>query len=280
MQKLFTRILVPVAFNRNTRWSVDKAVQLANKFRCDVLLVHARVPALGFPNLYNAFFKTAITGYPEKKLYDKMKLLEKHYRYKLREGLLMSSVIYAGCWQSVLKDVIVSGHIDLTLIPRNKRPLRSVILRRIDVNLLSRQTNCPIMTITRSFNVQRLENVVVPVHDLLPVKKLLVAHYLSLETGCKIYLVGADNAGVRETGGSYLTKAYRLLGDFGKPVVHCVLREDIDIAEMTLKYARGVRASLIVVNPAQESRSRGWWNRLRGNYLCRQSDIPVMTVAV
>ena len=44
MQKMFTKILVPVAFSRNTRWLVDKAIQLANKFGCDIFLLHAEAP--------------------------------------------------------------------------------------------------------------------------------------------------------------------------------------------------------------------------------------------
>ncbi|MEQ1675782.1 MAG: hypothetical protein ABL876_03700 [Chitinophagaceae bacterium] len=280
MQKLFTKILVPVAFDRNTRWYVNKAVQLANKFGCDVFLLHAQIPTVSLLHLHNIFFTGSLTGYSQEELSKKMSMLEQEHRPELKEGLVMTSAVSVGYWQSALKDAIVSERIDLILIPRSHRRLKSVVLRHINVNMLSQQTNCPIMTITRSFNVNQLENVVVPIHNLLPVKKLLVAHYLSLETGCNIYLMGSSNGGITKTEGSYLMKAYQLLYDFGKPVVHCALREEIGTAEGILAYARDIRANLIVVNPGQESRLHGWWNRLRGKHLCRESDIPVMTVAV
>jgi hypothetical protein len=280
MQKLFTKILVPVVFNRNTRWSVDKAIQLANKFSCDVFLLHAQPPPISFPNLYNSFFTGSLIGYSQGELFNRMKMLEKEHRPKLKAGLMLTSTVSVGYWQSALKETIISERVDLALIPRSHRRFKSVVLRHININKLSQQTNCPIMTVTRNFNVNHLENVVVPIKNLLPVKKLLVAHYLSLETGCSIYLMGANEARIAKSEGSYLMKAYQLLCDFGKPDVHCALREDIDIAAETLNYAKDVRANLIVVNPGQESRLHGWWNRLRGKHLCRESDIPVMTVAI
>jgi hypothetical protein len=39
-----------------------------------------------------------------------------------------------------------------------------------------------------------------------------------------------------------------------------------------------VKADLIVVNAGKESWLKGWWNKLRGKQLCRESDIPVLTV--
>jgi len=280
MQKLFTKILVPVAFSRNTRWSVDKAIQLANKFGCDVFLLHAQPPPVSFHHLYNNLFTGSRFTYPQDELFRKMKTLENELRPKLKAGLLLTSTVSMGYWQSVLKDVIISEHIDLALIPRSHRRLKSVVLRLININKLSQQTNCPIMTITRNFNVNHLENVVVPIHDLLPVKKLLVAHYLSIETGCNIYLMGKNGNDTPRTEKGYLMKAYQLLSDFGKAGIHCALRDNIDTAAGTLAYAKDVQANLIVVNPGHESRLHGWWNRLRGKHLCRESDIPVMTVAI
>ncbi|MBK9937098.1 MAG: universal stress protein [Chitinophagaceae bacterium] len=56
MQKLFTKILVPVNFNRNTGLALDKAIQLANYFDCDIHLIHVQTPTATFPFLYNGSF--------------------------------------------------------------------------------------------------------------------------------------------------------------------------------------------------------------------------------
>ena len=280
MQKLFTKILVPVAFNRNTRWSVEKAVQLANKFGCDLFLVHALAPSRSLFNLYNSFFTGSVLVDSRNEIYKKLKNLELELRPKLKEGLLLSSAVSVGYWQSVLKDFIIAEHIDLALIPRNHRRFKSPVLRSININRLSQQTGCPIMTITRNFNVNHLRNVVVPIHDHLPVKKLLVAHYPTMETGCNIYLMSNNSDAATMTEKDYLMKAYQLLTDIDKVGIHCALRDNLDTAAGTLAYARDISANLIVVNPGRESSLRGWWNHLKGKQLCSESDIPVMTVAV
>ena len=278
MQKLFTKILVPINFNRNTGWSVEKAIQLANKFECDVLLLHVQPPASSIPLLYNAFSSGSFIRSSEDELKAKMKELEAQCKPKLREGLLITSVVLVGYWQQVLKDVIVAEHIDLTLIPRSHRRFNSAVIRRININKLSQRTNCPIMTVTRSFNANHLQNIVVPVYDLLPLKKLTMATYLSLETRGCIYLTG-KNEGTMPGNGN-LMRAYQLLNEFGKVNIQFALRDGDDTASATLSYAKGIKANLIVVNPGQESRLRGWWNKVSGKYLTRESDIPVLTVSI
>lgn len=277
MHKLFNKILVPVNFNRNTRWSIDKAVQLANRFDCDLFLLHVQAPPPAMPYLSDAFFTGSLMGTPRIDPGKKMKELECQYKPKLKEGLILTSATRTGYWQPVLKDVIIAEHIDLALIPRSKKQLVGAVIRRININKLTQQTNCPIMTITRNFNANHLQNIVVPVFDLLPVKKLTIATYFSLETTGCIYLVGRNNHAAVKTE-DYLIKAYQLLNDFGKLNIQCALRDNDDTATSTLAYAKDVKANLIVVNPGQESRLKGWWNKLRGKYLCRESDIPVLTI--
>jgi hypothetical protein len=207
-----------------------------------------------------------------------MNELASRFRPKLNEGLRVSSTISMGHWQSALKDMIISQHIDLMVIPRTRRRINHAVLRRININKLSEQTNCPIMTITRNFNANQLLNIVVPVVDSLPLKKLTIATYLSLETSGCIYLIGKEGPAKNLAEKGHLMKAYQLLNDFGKVNIQCSLEGNEDMAGSTLAYAKNVKANLIVVNPGKESRLRGIWNKLRGKYLSRESDIPVLTV--
>jgi len=279
MQKLFTKILLPVAFNRNTRWSVEKAVQLANKFDCDIHLLHVQVPPVTLPMLYNKLLSGSLAKSSGNDLSQKMKVLEQQLKPKLKDGLLVTSTIVPGHWQSVLKDMIIAEHINLTVIPRNRRKHSSALIQRVNINRLSQQTNCPVMTVTRGFNANHLQNIVVPVNGLLPVKKLTIATYLSLESSGHIYLMSGENQSSADRKEGYMLKAYQLLSEFGKLNIHFAVQNNYDPAAGTLAYAKNVHADLIVVNPGQESRLRGWWNKLRGKYLCRESDIPVMTVS-
>ena len=259
---MFSKILLPVLFNRNTRWASDKAIQLANKFGCDVHLLHAHnmpVPAVSA-------------------LETEMKELSSYVRSKLNDGLFVSSSITSESWQIALKDAVITEHIDLAIIPRSHRKLRTALIRRVNINQLSEQTNCPVMTIPRGFNVNNLTNIVVPVKDLLPVNKLKIASYVSLETNGCIYLMGCDeNVLINNEG--YLMKALQLLNGVGPLKVQCAYREDQDMAHSALNYAKDIHAGLIVVNPGQESRLKGWWSKITGKWLFRESDIPILTVA-
>ena len=136
------------------------------------------------------------------------------------------------------------------------------------------------MTITRNLNANQLQNIVVPVFDPLPLKKLTMATYLSFETGGCIYLMGKEDDVTARPGKGYLLRAYQLLSEFGKMNIRCALQGREESGASTLAYAKIVKANLIVINPGKESRLRGLWNKLRGKYLSRESDIPVLTVAV
>ena len=280
MQKLFTKILVPVSFNKGARWPVDKAVQIANKFDCDIHMVNVQSPAPAIPFLPISFFPGTFTRPVSAEVKAKMKELEILHNSKLKNGLMITSATYTGHWQSVLKDMIIAEHIDLVLIPRGHKRLGSSLLRRININKLAQETGCPIMTVTRNFNANHLQNIVVPVFDLLPVRKLTMATYLSFETSACIYLMGKDDFASARSGAGYLFRAYQLLNEYGRMNIRCSLQDNEDTASSTLSYAKNVNANLIVVNPGRESRLKGWWNKLRGKYLCSESDIPVMTVAV
>lgn len=262
MHKMFNRILVPVNFNSN--WLLDKAIQLANLLDCDLMLVHVQPPSLH------------TTGRERE---SEMDQLVQQYKTRLNEGLFLTSSIHTGYWQSVLKDVIIAERIDLMIIPRGHRKINNTVIRRININKLSLQTNCPIMTVTRNFNAGKLQNIVVPVYDLFPVKKLTIATYLTLETSGCIYLMGKSESAPQKNGSNFLSRAYQLLTDFGRVKIRCSFEDSDDTASSALAYARNIKAHLIVVSPGKESRLNGWWNKLRGKYLSRESDIPVLTVA-
>lgn len=277
MRKLFTKILVPVALKRNTAWSVDKAIQLANKFNCDVILLHVQLPPgihlhggfFSFPRRRNTAADTT------RKLFE----LEQHCRARLKDGLLAASRVVAGNWQQVLKDVIIGEHADLVVIPKGRRKSASVLLKKINVSRLSQETGCPVMTITRPFNINQLQNIVVPVQTLLPVRKLAVATYVSIETNGNIFLM-AGNGHRNSVAQAYLFKAYQLLNELGRINVQCALRDNYDDASTALAYANDVKADLIVVNTGHESWFKGWWNKIRRKQLWKESEIPVLTVAL
>lgn len=278
MQKQFTKILVPVCFNHNTRWTALKALQMANKFNCDLIWLHILTPANWTSLLPRKLRSELFKRFDKSEAAGKMNELEAWARNKLKDGLLMKSLIVTGQCQAVLKDAIIGTHADLVLVPKSGRRFGNPLLRRININRLTQQAQCPVMTITKRFTVNHLDNVIVPVNDFLPIKKLTIATYLSVATNSRIHLVSGSRPGTENNGKKFLIKAYQLLTDFGGVKIQCTLPDKADSAENTLAYARNINADLIVVYTGTESRLKGWWNRLLGRYLCSESDIPVLTI--
>lgn len=277
MQKQFTKILVPVCFNADTRWSVMKAVQIANRFACDVHLLCAVANAGFFSGLFT--IKTNNNSDKLLQARDKMKKLLSFVSPKLKDGLLLTNTVTKGAWHQLTKETVIREHADLVILPKSFRRFGNPLLRRIHINQLSRQTRCPVMMITREFTTEHLDNIIVPVNDSLPVRKLALATYLSQAGNSQIHLMATDVSGNGNEDNTNLMKAYQMLSVHSGMKVHCsipVLAEGS--AESTLAYARNVDADLIVVNSDKESRLSGWWNQLLGKYLYNQSDIPVLTI--
>jgi len=279
MQKIFNRILIPVNFSRNTSLVMDKAVEVANKFHCDILLLHVVTPGRIIPYLYDGYLTGTFIKSSMEEAEEKAALLKQEYRSMLNDGLQLSSLVVMGSWQVSMKETIIAQHIDLVIIPKYRKMYGTALIRRININKLSLQTQCPVLTVTRSFNINHLLNIVVPINDYVPVRKLALATYLAREVNGNIHLMAVGgNLPARKTGKKYLFKAYRLLSDYSTINIRCAMPGD-DSAASTLAYARNVKADLIVVNTGKESRLRGWWNKLMGKYLYKESGIPVLTIA-
>lgn len=280
MKKPFTKILVPVVFNRNTRWSVDKALQLANKFDCDIILLYVQPPPVIFMALYDALGSGSFTRRSVENAQLKMRQLEQYAKSKLNDGLLVLSAIMEGYWQTILKNVVIAEHIDLVIIPRNRKRINRALIRRVNVNKLCEQTNCPVLTVTRAFNANHLQNIAVPVNDNIPVKKLFIAAYLSITTNSCIFLMPGENQSPLKKDNRCLLQSYQLLNDFGKHNIQCASSNLYDPLEGTLELSKHIHIDLIVINAGRESRLKGWWNKLRRKYLYNESVIPVLTVGL
>ena len=281
MKNFFNRILLPVGLNSNTPMAISKAIELANYFECDLHLLYVQTPVLSIPYLFDGHSSAGLTELDSREAVQKMEKLLAAARPRLQQGLLIEYSIDAGSWYTRIKETIISRHIDLVVLPRSSGRIFGALLNRIDVNRLSQQTQCPILTVTRHFELAHLQKIVVPVHDFLPMRKLTVATYLAKRFNAVIHLMGRNGRFYTEDRANEkcLTKAYNLLKDYTDVKVYCTSRGTNNLADDTLAYAAYVKADLIVVNPGTESLMKGWLSRWIGKYLYRESSIPVLTIA-
>jgi nucleotide-binding universal stress UspA family protein len=281
MKKLFNHILVPVNFNRNTAMLLGKAIQVANRFDCDIHLLYVQKPMAAIPFLYDGHVSGAVFNHSEEEAETKLKALADENRHLLADGLLMTSTVLTGSWQLMLKEEIITKHIDLVILPKNEKKFFGALIYTINVNQLSQQTQCAVLTVTKEFEINHLHNIVVPVGNFLPIRKLTAATYMARKFDAVIHLMGGRShsyADDKQKNRS-LTRSYQLLRDYTNVKVCCSAQQENSSADETLSYANNVKADLIVVNSGRESMFKGWFSKWLGHYLYRDSNIPVLTIA-
>ena len=281
MKSFFNRILVPVLLNKDSAPIIEKAVDIANEFGCDIHLLHVHTIPRAFSFLQERPFTSArIKQQLQLKQVQLEGFIDK-LRLSLGDCLLASGSVVQGNWQTVLKHTIISHDIDLVIIPSLTGRVSDPVIKQIDVNRLSQQTQCPVLTITNGFEIGHIQNIVVPVNDFLPVRKLTAATFLSKKYNGMVHLLGKRSESYSEdkTNTVCLTKAYQLLSEYTNVRVHCSSDKGSSVASGALEYARKVDADLIVVNPGKESMLNGIFSSWMSKYLHRESNIPVLTIS-
>jgi len=281
MKNYFSRILIPVFFNKDAASVVSKAIVIANEFGCDTLLLHVQSNSKLVPFLQDGHFTKAGFADQFQENERSMEQLVDEHRAGLADGLLISSMVVPGNWQAVMKEVIITQHIDLVMIPGHTRKSMEAIMKQVNINRLSQQTQCPVLTLTGDFDVNHLHNIVVPVNDFLPVRKLTAATFLAKKFNAMVHLLGQRSNSYTDDklNTICLTKAYQLLSEYTNVKIHCTSDKSNTLATDTLEYARKVQADLIVVNPGKESLLSGLFNRWLPKDLHRESNIPVLTIS-
>ncbi len=192
-------------------------------------------------------------------------------------------------WEKQIIDYSKRHAVDLILLVKKKRTGHSQLRTVADVDRLVDKTLCPVLTVSDQPALSSLKNIVLPVGDHLPMRKLLFATYLGRTVNSTIHLVAPANnsdpamaVGMRHN----LQKCYRLLRENTNLSVECQASPEENLAEAAWDYAKKIKADLILTSPGKESMLSGFWNNLRSKFFRRKgsrslpntSQIPVMTI--
>src|SRR5215831_388507 len=140
MQKLFNNILVPCHLDRDPELSIEKAIQIANHFRCNLHLIYVE----------NTWFTP-----PERKV--KVDRAREIYSPRLQAGLELHISIRRGNTDRIIREYAIQQCIDLLVLGRARR--RNIFL---DVNRFSALTECPVLTIRDTPDLEKVKNIVLP----------------------------------------------------------------------------------------------------------------------
>jgi nucleotide-binding universal stress UspA family protein len=256
MQKLFSNILAPIDPNKQSELAVSRAISLCNKFRCNLHIICIGDPVGAVP------------------------FLKHRYGEKLLTGLSLFITTQKGNAEQVIVEYAIQHYIDLVVMGSFQKPILGNLFGTLSINRLSWKVNQPVLTLKLK-QTDEIRDIVLPVHGCLPIRKITLASYIANQFNAKIHLVGLsrryEDQEIDET--LYLSKAFQLLRDNTKLEIVCHTESNVNIADVTLKYAQNIQADLIIVNSGKELLLSGFVNRLFARFIFNESKIPVMTIA-
>jgi nucleotide-binding universal stress UspA family protein len=278
MTKLFNNILVPVDFSDACELAIEKAIDIANHFRCNIHLMFAEREGLFGGK--QTFLTRSLSGDisdPEARLY----YLQNKYTYQLDAHLLIHSCVRRGNMNRSVTEYALRHGIDLVIVGKSHSNGFIWFTPTFDVNIITNRLECPVLCVQTFVGNERWNNIVLPVSSVLPIRKIMFASYLARKYNSSIHLLGvtSDDDHKNADDHQYLHKAFQLLRDNTRLNIECHTIRGRNIAEATLRFAQKINADLIVVNPGRESRLSGFLNKVFKGSLFSESRIPVMTIS-
>jgi len=277
MPSTLYNIMVPVDFTAKTKWSVAKAIELANNFHCNIHLVHVvsrpLIPFLPF-DLSNSLAYDITSDLENARR--KLEQLRDDYRAHLCEGSVMEISLLHGAKSAQLTKYITQFRIDMVVIGLHRFNLVHRILSSLSISALARKTNVPTLAVRSSGLVSHFKKIVLPINDNIPVHRIRLATMLARSFKSTVYLVSLRNNA--SGGNSIVNKALEVVQSISTIPVQCFLLEGKNLAKSTLEFSKRINADLIMANQLKEFNMPGSWNKLTKKILSYGSRIPVITV--
>lgn len=257
VESVVHQLLVVVDDFDNCQNQVAQAIRLANLLNSDVHLLHTLRPGIGSNRLLKA--RAALMDLQGKMI------------PQLRRGHMLHSQCTHSDPYKFIRQYCDRYVIDLLLMQHFRPHPWSRLFNRMNIETLAVQLNCPVMNIPATHPATDFKNIILPVTDQLPLRKLHFANFFTDQQPGTIYLVADENC-------SYLQKTKQLLAENTHLQVRMLPLQHKNIAASSISYARQLHADLILVQPGNESRLPGVMNQLFHRFIFSASPIPVMAV--
>jgi len=247
---------------------VQQALHMADSLQCQIHLLYS-IPV----------------AHHERRVDELKAAIRQRYPFLAAPGIFLEINTDPAFPERQIIDYAKRHGVDLILLVKKKRAGYSQLRTGADVDRLVDKTLCPVLTVSGEPARSSLKNIVLPVGEHLPMRKLLFATYLGRTVNSTIHLVAPTNALATEVHDN-LQKCYRLLRENTNLSVECQASPEENLAEAAWDYAKKIKADLILTSPGKESMLSGFWNNLRSKFFRRRgsrslsntSQIPVMTI--
>ena len=283
MQKLFNNILVPVDFSRVSKRAFEKAIDLANKYGCNIHLLHVVTiaPVISIAVAEGYVSMPHGMNDNQKELEFQLENLKSRYVSQLENKNSVYTHLQKGLWDEAIINFALQNKIDLVVIGLENKGLKKRKLL-FNANRIAEEINIPVITVPENKRLVRLISVVIPITDFLPVKKLMYGIYIAQNDNATVRLLGVEDENDPDQSRKvqhYLKKSFQLIRDNCNVPVEIATTSGHNVAEAINQYAYKNPMDLIIVNPGRQSRMAGLFSFFLKNSLQKVSVPPVLTIS-
>lgn len=278
MQKLFNNILVPFDFSPRSYKAIDKSIELANQFQCNIILLHV-VTIVPFASIaaiegHADISYTAIDNQIE--LNHKLDKIIAGKQPRLIKAQIKAEVVL-GTWNECVIEFIKQNNIDLVVVGQKIQFYRK---RKMFINpdRVAEKSNIPVITVPSNRRLTRLFSVLIPITDFLPVRKLMYGVYLAKYNNASIKLLSVQSDKNREVNEYYLQKAHQLIKDNCNLDTELVTIKSNNATQAVYDYTAKHNTDILILNPHSQTKMPGFFSALLGNIIQKYSPTPILTV--
>jgi nucleotide-binding universal stress UspA family protein len=276
MDQSFKTILVPVDFSINTEVAVRKALEVVDKFRGNIHLMHVT------PQMKSNLITVVKKSYrDEPKLPAEQLLLE--WKRTIVDSIptinVGISLEHHSSIQMSIEKKALQLKADLVVVGKKSNHFWLPFLNTVLPNELCEVTGSAVLTVKPGSLHNKIRTLVVPITTEVPRSKMDAIAALSRKTSLKVYLVTFSNENniPADFSASALLKVYQWL----KESIHCQVEYSVlhgsNKAKALMLFAEKINADALLLDTSSETKV-GWMNRHISDILEPGSKVQVLAL--
>lgn len=282
----FKNILVPVDFSASTDIAIEKAIEFSDGCDAVVHLLHVITPLAP----WTLFFTGIHHDNNGPSASEQSLFLEANRKLDQCKSAIEAASPGIKVKTRLSKEVSVQHAIirlanrlspDLIIIGKQNDQRHFLFFNTVSPDHVAKSTHCPVLTIKPGSGHRAIKNIVIPIRDFVPERKLELATRIAKKYNSKVHLVSMS--GYVKNGNDAASQAFfssycRLREDLHHPAEYGAIDKH-NLVKAILSYTEFIKADLILVNPEIESGINSLaGSRHISDFLKRDSKIQILDV--
>jgi nucleotide-binding universal stress UspA family protein len=272
-------ILVPTDFSPTGSLAIDHAVFMARLFKAHLFLLHAIEISETTYRIYNPAVPVPVPKEIEiivrKMLEEQAEMLRKHYSVKV------TTICTHGKTASEIQEAVKENKVDLVVMGTHGASGFNEYFAGSNADKVVTVCPCPVITVQTQVKKLGFANILLPVDNSTHSRqKVNAAITLAKKYASKIHILGLfrpEDATDEKKFGVKIESVEKLVKKAGLSCSTKILKED-NLALAALKYAKKIKADLLVVMTGHESNLSGMYLGPFAKQIVNHSRVPVMSI--